>query len=86
MMTDLANMSAENQKEMMKLTVPMAKKSFAHQNVQDSDSETENITVARTSTPVKTNTATSKTTQINSRNDIFHQKIQNDCLKQYFVS
>ena len=61
-MSDLAKMFAENQKEMMKLIVP------THQNVQDSDSKTENISVARTSTPLKTNTATSKTTPINSRN------------------
>ena len=33
-----------------------------------SDSETENISVARTSTPVKTYTATSETTPINSSN------------------
>ena len=70
-MSDLAKILAENQKEMMKLIAPMAKKSSAHQNVQDSDSETENISVARTSTPVKTNTATSKTTPINSCNTCF---------------
>ena len=60
-------MLAENQKEMMKLIVPMDKKSSAYQNVQDSDSKTENISVARTSTPVKTNTATSKATPVNIR-------------------
>ena len=54
-LSDLAKMLAENQKQIMKLIVPMAKKSSAHQNVQDSDSETENISVARTSTPEKTN-------------------------------
>ena len=38
-------------------------------NAQDSDSEPENVSVARTSTPVKIHTATnSKTTPVNSRN------------------
>ena len=54
---------------MMKLVAPIAKKSSVHQNAQDSDSETENISVARTSTPVKTNTTISKTTSVNSRNN-----------------
>ena len=68
-MSDLAKMLAENQKEMMKLVAPITKKkSSTHQNAQDSDSETENISVARTLTPVKTNTAASKTTPINSHN------------------
>ena len=53
---------------MIKLVASITKKSSAHQNAQDSNSETENISVARTSTPVKTNTATSKTTPVNSRN------------------
>ena len=51
--SDLGKMLAENQTEMMKLVAPIAKKSSVHQNAQDSDSETENISVARTSTPVK---------------------------------
>ena len=67
-MSDLAKLLAEIQKEIMKLVALSAKKSFAHLNAQDSDSETENISVARTSTPVKTNTAAPKTTPINSRN------------------
>ena len=67
-MSNLAKMMAENQKEMMKLIVPMTDKKSVHQNIQDSDSETENICAARMSTPVKTNTATTKTTPINSRN------------------
>ena len=61
-------MLAENQKEMMKLVALITKRSSTHQNAQDSDSETENIAVARTSTPVKTNMAASKTTPINNRN------------------
>ena len=65
-MTDIL---AENQKEMLKLIAPSNKKQPVCPNVQDLDSEPENISVARTSTPVKINTATiSKTTPVNSRN------------------
>ena len=67
-MSDLAKMFAENEKEMMKLVAPIAKQSSAHQNAQGFDSETENISVARTFTPVQTNTAISTTTPVNSRN------------------
>ena len=52
----------------MKLVTPSAKKSSAHLNARDSDSETENTFVARTSIPVETNTTASKTTPINSPN------------------
>ena len=81
-MSDLTKILAENQKEMLKLIAPLNKKQTVHMNVQDSDSETENVSVARTSTPVKTHTATnSKTTPINSRNSIiknlFPQMIHN---------
>ena len=69
-MSDPAKLLEENQKEMMKLIVLMAEKSSAQQNVQDSDSETENISVAQTSTPMRTNTVTSKTTPIDSRNTV----------------
>ena len=67
-MSDLAIILAENQKEMMKLVARISKKSSAHQNAPDSDSGTENISVARTPTLVKTNTTTSETTPVNSRN------------------
>ena len=68
-MSDLTKILAENQKEMFKLIAPLNKKQTVHLNVQDSDSEPENVSVARTSTPVKTHTATKpKTTPINSRN------------------
>ena len=68
-MTDLTNILAENQKEMLKLIAPLNKKQPACLNVQDSDSEPEGISVARTSTSVKTYPATSsKTTPNNSRN------------------
>ena len=45
-MSDLGKILVENQKEMMKLVAPIAKKSSVHQNAQDSDSEIENISVA----------------------------------------
>ena len=68
-MSDLAKILAENQKEMLKLIAPLNKKQNVLANAHDSDSETENVSVARTSTPVKThNTTNSKTTPINSRN------------------
>ena len=68
-MTDLTKIFAENQKEMLKLIAPLNKKQPVCPNVQDSDSEPESISVARTSTPVKINTATiPKTTPNNRRN------------------
>ena len=66
----LAKMLAETQTEMMKLAAPITKKASTYQNAEDSDPETENISVARTSAPVKTNTAASKTTPTNSRNNV----------------
>ena len=66
-MSDSTKILAENQKEMLKLIAPLNKKQTVHMDVQDSDSEPENVT--RTSTPVKIPTATnSKTTPVNSRN------------------
>ena len=68
-MTDLTKMLAENQKETLKLIAPLNKKQPICPNVQDPDSEPENISVERTSTPVKINTVTiPKTTPVNSRN------------------
>ena len=68
-MSDLTKILAENQKEMLKLIPSLSKKQPVYLNNQDSDSEPENISVARTSTPVKTTNATnSKTTPTNSRN------------------
>ena len=68
-MSDLTKLLAENQKEMLKLIAPLNKKQTVYMNAQDSDSEPENVSVARTSTPVKIHTATnSKTTPVNSRN------------------
>ena len=71
-MSDLTKLLAENQKEMLKLIAPLNKKQTVYMNAQDSDSEPENVSVARTSTPVKIHTATnSKTTPVNSRNNTF---------------
>ena len=68
-MSDLTKLPAENQKEMLKLIAPLNKKQTVYMNAQDSDSEPENVSEARTSTPVKIHTATnSKTTPVNSRN------------------
>ena len=54
---------------MLKLIAPLSKKRPIHLEGRDSDSEPEDISVAKTSTPVKITTATnSKTTPINSRN------------------
>ena len=53
---------------MLKLIAPLSRKRPFRIGDQDTDSESENISIARTSTPVKTTTATnSKTTQVISR-------------------
>ena len=71
-MSELTKILAENQKEMLELLAPLNKKQTARTDVQDSDSELENVSVTRTSTPVKVHTATSsKTTPVNSRNKQF---------------
>ena len=71
-MSDSAKFLADNQKEMLKLIAPMAKKPSEHQALENSDSEPGNSTVARTSTPVKTKATTSKATPINSRYKTLH--------------
>ena len=59
-------------KLMHKLIAPLSTKRPTCVNDQNSDSEPENISVARTSTPVKATIATnSKTTPVNSRNRYF---------------
>ena len=68
-LSDLSEILAANQKEMLKLIAPLSRKRPICANDQDSDSEPENTTVARTSTPVKTRIATSsKSTPVKSRN------------------
>ena len=67
--SDMSKILAENQKEMLKLIAPLSRKRPTCVNDQDSDSEPENISVARTSIPLKTTIATSsKTTPVKSRN------------------
>ena len=74
--SDLTKILAENQKEMLKLIAPLNKKQTVYMNAQDSESEPENVSVARTSTPVKIHTATnSKTTPVNSRNMVTESSI-----------
>ena len=86
-MSDLTKILAENQKEMLKLRAPFNKKQTVHMNVQDSDSEPENVSVTRTSTPVKIHTATnSKTTPVNSRNTNQIGKVSGPCLQFQNVS
>ena len=76
-MSDLTKLLAENQKEMLKLIAPLNKKQTVYMNAQDSDSEPENVSVARTSTSVKIHTATnSKTTPVNSRNRYHDKKMR----------
>ena len=76
-MSDLTKILAENQKEMLKLIAPVSKKPPISSNIQDSESDQENISVARTSTPVKTQIAiSSKTTPVNSRNTPHFLKIR----------
>ena len=66
-LSDLSKILAENQREMFELIAPLKKERVVSLENQDSDSEVENISVARTSTPVKSVTATNtKTTPVNS--------------------
>ena len=51
-LSDLSKILAKNQKEMLKLIAPLSKKRVICTNDQDSDSEPENTSVARTSTEV----------------------------------
>ena len=69
-MSDLSKILVENQKEMLKLIAPLNKKQPVRLNDKDSDSEPENISVARTSTPVKTTNTTSSNTKPNNRRNI----------------
>ena len=69
-MSDLSKILAENQKEMLRLIAPTAKKQPAIRTAEESDSDPENIPENATSTPIrnKTTATVSKTTPINSRN------------------
>ena len=80
-LSDLSEILSENQKEMPKLIAPMSRERPACTNDQDTDFESENISVARTSTPVKTKTATNpKTTSVNNRDMV--TAVLNDCTIQ----
>ena len=59
---------AESQKEMLKLVVPVKEKPNNHQNIEDSDSETDNVFPTTTSTRIKSKAATHKTPPATSRN------------------
>ena len=48
--SDLTKILAYNQKEMLELIAPALRKTSTVQNLENSDSESENISVARTST------------------------------------
>ena len=69
-LSDLAKILAENQKEMLRLIAPVAKKQTTLTVPEESDSESENVRPTVTSTPVKSRTTatTKKTTPVNKRN------------------
>ena len=67
-MSDLTKIVAENQKEMLKLIVPVVNKPVALENLEDCDSRTENVQPASTSTPIRSKTTTSKKTPVTNRN------------------
>ena len=69
-MSGLAKILAENQKEMLKLIAPTTKKQAVIAVSEETDSESKNVPENATSTPIKTKitTATHKTTPIVSRN------------------
>ena len=69
-MSDLTIISAENQKELLKLIAPAVKQATIHRDVEDFDSETDNTHPASTSTPVKSKATTSNNTPISPRNRI----------------
>ena len=68
-LSHLTKSLAENQKEMLKLIAPVVKKPVPGQNLENSDSEPENVLPNTTSTPIKRKAATSKTTPVNSGNN-----------------
>ena len=68
-MSDLTKILAEKQKEMLKLIAPAVEKPTIHQNVEDSDSKTENNHPTSTSTPIKSK-ETSKITPISCCNTL----------------
>ena len=84
-LSDLSKILAENQREMFKLIAPLSKKRAVSLENQDSDSEVENISVARTSTPVKTVTTTNtKTNAVNGRNSFVEKILNFICFESNF--
>ena len=57
-MSDLTNILAENQKEMLKLIAPTMKKLANSPENVNTDSEPENVLTTVTTTPVKSKTTT----------------------------
>ena len=70
-MSDLAKILAENQKEILKLIAPPVKKQTIITATEETDSESEKIPENATSTPIKNKTTatTGKITPVNSRNN-----------------
>ena len=64
----MTKISVKNQKEVLILIAASIKKSAYHQNIEDPNSEMENIHPASTSIPVKSKATTSKSTPISSSN------------------
>ena len=69
-LSDVTKILAENQKEMLRLIAPVAKKQTTVTVPEESDSESENVPPTVTSTPVKSRTTatTQKITPVISRN------------------
>ena len=67
-MSDLTKIIAENHNDVLKLFTLLLKKPVTLQNLENSDSEPENVVANTTSTPIKTKATTSKVTPVSSRN------------------
>ena len=77
-MADFTKILSENQKQMLELITPAVRKTNVIQNLDNSDSEAENLLPNTTS--IKTKATTSKNTPVNSRNrwildKQFHSKV-----------
>ena len=67
-MSDLSKILAENQNEMLRLIAPAIRTQDNRPDVENSDSETENVFPTITSTPVKNKATVRKNTPTVSRN------------------
>ena len=79
-MTDLTKILAENQKQLLAMITPAVRIISVIQNLDNSDSEAENIPPKTISTPIKTEAITSKNTPVNSRNSCCYTSTS---MKQY---